>query len=161
MNKTDAVNKFIVFMIADYFLALPISAVVKVVNYPNTTTQSLKAAGLVQIGKHTLKVLDLHQKLATYAPQLLINNPFLIIIQVFQGELCAIPVTEPPNLVEIPKDSIQALPNFEGQDGLLDIVSHVAVLSEAETFTIFIIDINLVLNATFKSIAPRLISMEQ
>lgn len=160
MNNKAESGKFIVFTIAEYFLALPIFSVLKVVNYPLQGNDNLRAAGLVQIGQHTLVLLDLHQKLATsYAPPLTRNSPFLVVTQVVQGELCAIPVDEPPNLVELPKDTIQTLPKSYHQNGLLDLVSHVAVFShEEETFTIFLLDMNRVLSATTNSSTPRLIA---
>lgn len=162
MDNKTATGKFIIFSIADYLLALPVYAVLKVINYPLTNTDSLKVAGLVRIGKHTLKLLDLNQKLTTiHASQSHRNSPFLLIVQV-QGELGAIPVDEPPNLAEISRDSIQSLPTSAHQAGLLDIVSHTAVLSDAEnTFTIFILDLNQVMNITHTNIPPRLIAVEQ
>ena len=162
MNNEPEAGKFIVFIIADYLLALPMVTVLKVVNSPLVSSGNLRAAGLVQIGHHTIMVLDLHQKLATtYATQVTRNSPFLVITQV-QGELCGIPVDEPPNLVELPRDSIRALPKSYNQVGLMDMVSHVAVLSQEEkTLNIFIVDINRALGATTNSNTPRLIAAEQ
>ena len=162
MNNEPEAGKFIVFMIADYLLALPMSAVLKVVNSPHGSNGNLRAAGLVQIGHHTIMLLDLQQKFTTsYAPQVTRNSPFLVITQV-QGELCGIPVDEPPNLVELPRDSIRALPKSYNQVGLMDMVSHVAVLSQEEkTFTIFIVDINRAVGVTTNSTTPRLINAEK
>ena len=160
MKNDFEAGKFIVFMIADYLLALPIAAVLKVVNCPPVNNGVPRAAGLVQMGHHMLVILDLHQKLATsYSSELTRNSPFLVVTQVLQGQLCGIPVDEPPNLVELPRDSLRALPESYDRVGPLDMVSHVAVLSqEDKTFTIFILDINRVLSATTSSTNPRLIA---
>lgn len=160
MDNEASASKFIVFTIADHLLALPIATVLKVVNCPPANNGDPSTTGLIQIGHHTLVVLDLHQKLAnSYAPKLTRKNPFLVITQVLQGELYAIPVDEPPNLVELTRDSLRASPKSSHQYGLLDIVSHIAVLSEEEkSFTIFILDINRTLSAITNSTTPRLIS---
>lgn len=72
-----------------------------------------------------------------------IHTPFLIIAQLQQGQLCAIPLESPPNLVELSRDSIQALPESCTYNDLLKAVSYGAVISDQEnTFTIFILDIN-------------------
>lgn len=143
MNNATAAGKFIVFKIADYFFALPISIVLKAINYPQLNNKDLNTTGLVQIGSHTLALLDLHQLLGDRTPHLDRNTPFLLIVQVVEGELCAIPVDEPPNLVELPNDSIRALPRSYDRNNLLDLVSYGAILSEeGKTFTIFLLDIN-------------------
>lgn len=142
MNNATATGKFIVFKIADYFFALPISIVVKAINYPQNN-RDLNSTGLVQIGSHTLALLDLHQLLGDRTSHLDRNTPFLLIVQVVEGELCAIPVDEPPNLVELSRDSIRALPQSYHHNNLLDLVSYGAILSESgKTFTIFFLDIN-------------------
>jgi chemotaxis signal transduction protein len=53
--------KLIAFSIADYCFALPMEQVLRVVNYPDQASNSLQSLGLVQIGRHLVKVLDLHQ----------------------------------------------------------------------------------------------------
>lgn len=44
INNSNQAGKFVVFNIADYFLAVPISVVLKVVNYPqiNNNSNSIK-----------------------------------------------------------------------------------------------------------------------
>lgn len=144
MNNVAVVDKLIVFKIADYFLALPISNVLKVMNYPPGNNEDLKAVGIVHIGRRAIALWDLHQilagsdRLGSDA-----SRPFLLIAQVFQKELCAIPVEEPPNLVELPRNSLQVLPQSFHQDKMRYLVSHVAVVPEGEkTFTIFLLDLN-------------------
>lgn len=80
---------------------------------------------------------------SNHIPQVNIHTPFLLIVQLHQGQLCAIPLESPPNLVELSRDSIQALPNSFADNDLLKAVSYGAVVSDQEnTFTIFILDIN-------------------
>ena len=165
MSNEPEVGKFIVFMIADYLVGLPMSTVLKVVNCPPELNGNLRAAGLIQMGQYPIAILDLHQKFTnSYVPQLNKNSPFLVITQIVRGELCGIPVDETPNIVELSSNSIQPLPKSYHQIGSLnlDIFSHVAVLSEEEkTFTIFLLDINRVLSGATKSNSPRLITAEE
>lgn len=144
MKNSAKVDKLIVFKIADYFLALPLTAVLKVINYPPANNGDIKAPGIIQIGRHAIALWDLHQILAgSDRPQTIEIRPFLLIAQVLPGELCAIPVEEPPNLVELPKHSLRTLPQSFHHNQLRYLVSHVAIISEAEkTFTIFILDLN-------------------
>ena len=143
MDNSTETGKFIVFKIADYLLALPIANVLKVINYPPGNNRDLNTAGLVQIGSHAIALLDLHQLLGERTSDVTWNAPFLLIAQVHQKELCAIPVDEPPNLVELSKDSIRALPHSYHHNALLDFVSYGAILSDSgKTFTIFLLDIN-------------------
>lgn len=158
MSDSAAVGKFIVCQIADSLLALPIATVLKVINCPSPESGDTNNTGLIHIGRHTVTLLDLHQRLAYGCPQQ--NSPFLVIVQL-TNELWAIPVDEPPNLVELPRDSIRALPQSYRHHGWQDIASYVAVISEAEkTLTIFLLDINRIVNHASNRSTPRLITVE-
>lgn len=137
-NDDSKVGKFIVLKIADYLLALPISNVLKVVNCSAVADKGLRTLGVVQIGHHMIKILDLH------LPELSDNQPFLVITRNLEGELWGIGVDEPPNLLEFPLEMMRSLPSSERQGkGLLEMVSHAAILSEGEvTATIFLLDLN-------------------
>jgi len=139
---TTKIDKFIVFKIADYLLALPMSDVLKVVNFPPGSNH-LGAMGLVQLGRHTIRVLDLHQQLSSGEVSSVANNlPFLIIIRHSQGELCGIAVDDTPNLMEFPLELMRSVPQSFGQSSILEMVSHTLVLSEEEvTTTIFLLDV--------------------
>jgi len=162
MYKESNVGKFIVFQIADYFFALPIQDVLKVLNCPSEVRGNLRSMGLVQMGRHLIRVWDWHEELASLgSPQpLLVNSnatelvptgifptppvkqTFLVITRDYQRDLCGIAVDEPPNLVELPLELTQRLPESQHQSGVFEMVSHAAVLSsEALTTTIFILDV--------------------
>ncbi len=143
---TTKVDKFIVFKIDDYLLALPMSDVLKVVKFPPSS--NLGTMGLVQLGRHTIRVLDLHQQLSSADVSPLANNPpFLVIIRNPQGELCAIAVDNTPNLIELPLEMMRSLPQSSSQSSILEMVSHAAVLSEKEvTTTILLLDVKRLLS---------------
>jgi purine-binding chemotaxis protein CheW len=152
MNTVLNMDKFIVFKIAEYLLALPISHVLKVVNFSSVVNQGLNLMGVVHLGTHTIQILDLHEQLAgrhDFSPRqdLPSNQQFLVITRTSQGELCGIVVNEPPNLVEIDREMIRSLPHSSNQKSALECVSHAAVITEeGVTTTIFLLDVERSLN---------------
>jgi len=155
MHDESKVGKFIVFKITDYLLALPINDVLKVVNCSSAASKGLKTMGVVQLGRHMIRVLDLHEELGGRPElpptrglsQLPADQPFLVITRGPQGELCGIAVDEPPNLVELPLELMQILPHSAHQSSVFKMVSHAAVLSQEDvTTTIFVLDMKRVQN---------------
>jgi len=156
MYEESETEKFIVFRVTDYLLALPIGEVLKVVNYSSTTIdKGLKTMGLIQLGKHTIRMLNLQERLSSDSSlPLPADQAFLVITRTLQGELLGISVKEPPNLMELPLETIHLLPPSESQSGIFDLASHGAVVSEAQaTTTIFLLDLQRVLN---NSLQPSL-----
>ena len=151
MYDDSKVGKFIVFKIADYHLALPMSDVIKVVNCSPMVSSGLKTMGVIQLGHHMIRVLDLHEQLSSGGSDDLPNDPpFLVIIRGSGGELCGIPVEKPPNLVELPLEMMRSFPKSDQYDKpALNLVSHAAVVSQENvTTTIFLLDVKQVLNST-------------
>lgn len=143
MQNESTVGKFIVFQIGSYLLALPINEVLKVIDCSSMANKELRTMGVVRLGHHTIRILDLHQQLSSSdLPPLPNDQPFLVVTRDSQGELCGIPVEEPPNLVELPLEVMRSLPKSERQSGVLNLVSHAAVVSQNEaTTTIFLVDL--------------------
>lgn len=144
MDDESQIGKFIVFKIADYLLALPISDVLKVVNFSPANSKKLTTMGLVQIGKYMIKVLDLHEHLGLDGLHHSVDNPsFMVVTHDSQGELYAISVDEPPDIVELPLLTIRSLPKSHSHSKpMIQMVSHVAVLPQKEDIkTIFLLDL--------------------
>jgi purine-binding chemotaxis protein CheW len=165
MQDEIKVAKFIVFKIGEYLLALPISEVLKVVKCSTVANTGLRMMGLVQLGRHTIRVLELHQYLNVETPNFTslpssnLAQPFLVITRDPQGELCGIGVEEAPDLIEIPLETMQSLPKPDRHSkGVLEIASHAAVLSQKDgTTTIFLLDLKRFLNnAVADSYPPAL-----
>ncbi len=150
MHDESNVGKFIVFKITDYLLALPISDVLKIVNCSPAIGKGLRKMGVVQLGRHMIKVLDLDRHFNSGdVPQFPDNKPFLVIARGPQGELCGIAVDQPPNLVELPLELMRSLPKSDGQFPGLEMVTHAAVVSQQDvTTTIFLLDVKRFLNTT-------------
>jgi purine-binding chemotaxis protein CheW len=142
MQDEPNIEKFIVFTIADYLLGLPISDVLKVVSCSLTDNRNLRTMGIVQLGQYMVKVLDFHQSLRSgNLTDLPGEQSFLVITRDGEGELCGILVDEPPNLMELPQQSLRSIPQSHHQSSLSQMVSHAAVVSAKEgTMTILLLD---------------------
>ncbi|MGB7439438.1 MAG: chemotaxis protein CheW [Coleofasciculaceae cyanobacterium] len=160
MDNELETEKFIVLKITDYLLALPVKEVVKVVNCSFQNDQGLRKMGLVQLGRHTIRVLDLSEKLSSDdRTQVATNQPFLVVSCTSKGELWGIPVEEPPNLVEIIPENVRTLPQSENQSVLLELVSNVAIYPhEASGRTIFLLDVERIAKALDDSSSSLMLS---
>jgi chemotaxis signal transduction protein len=157
MHDESKVGKFIVFKIKDYFLALPIGDVLKVVNCPPISSSGLRPMGVVQLGRHMIRVLNLPEQLSGGGLSELPNNQsFLVITRDQDAELWGIVVNEPPNLLELPLEMMQSLPKSNRHSKLLlDIVSHAAVVSQDEVkTTVFLLDVTQLSNTAINDSRP-------
>lgn len=136
-------EKFIVFRIGDCLMALPISDVLKVVNCPVGDNSGLRSMGLLQLGRHTIRVFDWREELgAKSLSDFGDRKSFLLITRTSIGELYGIVVDEPPNLVELPLDLMRNIPQSENRAGVFNLVRYAAVVSYQEmTTTIFLLDL--------------------
>ncbi|NJP08750.1 MAG: chemotaxis protein CheW [Leptolyngbyaceae cyanobacterium RU_5_1] len=150
MYNESNTEPFIAFRIANYLFALPIKDVLQVVNCPPQTSHELNQVGLIQLGYHMIKVVDLHQQCTSGDfSQVPGSQPFLVITQDLQGTFCGILIYEPPDLIEVSPETLRSLPQSERQFGVLKIATHAAVLSWKEvTTTIFLLDMQQVLTVT-------------
>lgn len=147
MNDESTMGKFIVFKIADYYWALPISDVLKVVNSSTLIDKELRTMGIVQLGPHIIKIVDLQPLPSGNLSQLSNTRSFLVITRNSQGELCGIAVEEPPNLIELPLEMIRSLPKSDSYSQCFDLVSHAIVLPQEQgSITIFLLDMRRLVN---------------
>ena len=150
MKAKSDVQRLIVFKVLEYYWALPIDSVLRIVNCCLDDNRELIRMGVIQIGRHVIRALDLHQRLgAETPPQVLAKPPFLVITRSAERELCGIPVDEPPDLMDITVEMLRSLPASGPQFGLLDIACGVVISAEEQNpKTIFLLDINRALSAS-------------
>jgi purine-binding chemotaxis protein CheW len=121
----------------------------------------LKTMGVVQLGHHIIRVLDLHDYFSDHRqnfssqevrnlPAKSTNHTFLVITRDQEGELCGIAVDEPPEIVKIPQQMVRSLPKSNiYSKNILNIATHAAILSqEDDTKTIFVLNLKQALNTT-------------
>lgn len=145
-NNTNTVEamRIIVFTIGNVKLALPIEAVVKVVNQAAVYGNSLEGVGIAQVGDREVTVIDMQQQLFRSS---LLNEAsqarYLIVVQNTEGELFGIPVALVPTLMQVPFSSIRVLPNSYRHAEILRSATHVCHVPQEETpLTIFLLDVN-------------------
>ena len=133
-HLTSEVNllKVLVFEMANYFFALPINVVFKVINCPPVTENEDGSLGIADFEGQTITVINLAQKLSRNLATQHIQKRFLILSQTSQGELCGIPLDQSPALIELPMDNIRPLPLSARQVKPLSIATHVAILPKPE-----------------------------
>jgi chemotaxis signal transduction protein len=153
MAKVAKTNvKVIVFTIAGYRLALPMEAVLRVVNCPSEVSDRAQKVELIHLGQTAITVLNLHTHLSLkQVKPVAAKNSFLVAAKA-GTELCAIRVDTPPDLIELDPTTIRQLPSPYQQGHPLSIASRVAVLPQGKaTLAIFILDMKRVMDAIVKA----------
>lgn len=140
--------KAISFAIAGYRLALPMEAVLRVVNCPFKLRDSSSTMELIHLGSHAIAVLNLHPHLALkQANPVSSHQQFLVVARSAQDDYCAIRVDTPPDLVDLPLNMIRKLPEPYRNGHPLNIASRVAVLPQGKaTLAIFLLDMQRVMD---------------
>ncbi len=148
-SKTETI-KAIVFNIAGHLLALPVSAVFKVIRSSMFICSDLGNRKLIHVEEQALPILDLHQFLTRVQPHrqddyknqfLSTREQFLVLTHLRKGNLTAIPVDEPPSLIELPLGSIYILPQSY-KEKINSIANHVVVCPyENSTLNIMLLDL--------------------
>ncbi|MBZ8183271.1 chemotaxis protein CheW [Oscillatoria salina] len=134
--------KVIVFTIDSYWLALPITNVLKIINTPPLVNAKQNHLSLVHIGDRVLTILNLQQMLNLSNPEAGKIGKFLLILQLTTSEIAGIPLDEPPSLLELPLAEIRPIPESYRQSTSLKIASHVALVSQEETTQeVFLLDL--------------------
>jgi chemotaxis signal transduction protein len=136
LNQTLQV---LTFKLGDDLVAVPTSSVVKVMNRP--PDRQANPLGLLYIGQAAIRLLNLRSS----SSEML--EPILIILQIRPGEFHAIPVADPPNLLDLPVANLQPLSPAQKSSDLLSITSHVARITQAEaTSIVLLLDLNQILD---------------
>jgi purine-binding chemotaxis protein CheW len=139
LNEPESI-KLIVFSIANYQFALPIHQVLRVVNYP-TIDHTLQTAGLVQLGRHFVKVLDLYPFLKVDRSIQLDEPPlFLLILANSHGEFYGIGINQPPDVMECTAAQIQRLPKSHALTHSIEQVSYAVIPGETGGSPLFLLN---------------------
>jgi len=132
-------TKIILFKIADYWFALPVAAVLKVVRFPPEFRTTLNQVGLARAGDRVICLLDLHQQFNVAATR---STPFLILVQLSQHHIGGIPVEKPPTLLDISPSAVQLLPPSDRPATPLALAKYVALVTSQEPpLEVFLLDL--------------------
>ena len=148
--------KAIVINIAGHLLALPVSAVFKVIRSSFVYSSNLGENRLIHIEEQTLPLIDLYPLLEEVKPSNDSNffdltseeEKFLVLAKSEAGKLVAIVVDEPPSLMDLPLSQIYTLPPSQ-QQSLGNIASHIAIVPHQNAhLTVMLLDIQQALTTT-------------
>lgn len=125
----------------DYLCALPVEAVVKAISCPPINWAVNSGIGMTDVGSENVTVVNLRQHFirinsenypAKNSLALANSEDFLILLKTPTNELCGIPVSKPPTLIDIPLSTIVPVPLSYREVAGLSWVSHMAILSDEE-----------------------------
>ncbi|MGD1952719.1 MAG: chemotaxis protein CheW [Leptolyngbyaceae cyanobacterium] len=142
--KTPEIGKFITFEVAGYWFVLPVTAILKIVNCPPPSQGGTIDIGLVQLGSHTIRLLNLHRELSYTAKVKTApsgNAPFLVVVQDPQKELWGITLNAPPDLVELPLTLFKPVALETPFDHKTNWISHMAIESGSDR-TLLLLDVH-------------------
>ncbi|ESA32712.1 chemotaxis signal transduction protein [Leptolyngbya sp. Heron Island J] len=142
-TPTAETGKFIIFDVADYWFLLPVTAILRIVNCPPATQGGTVGIGLVQLGSHTIRLVNLYQEVGhVSAPD---YAPFLVVVRNPQKELWGIALEQPPDLIELPLTIFKPVALETPFDHKTNWISHMAIVSEKESDrTLLLLDVHAV-----------------
>lgn len=148
MEISQTKKRFVVLKARDYLLAVSLETVIKVITCPTHLRKTLYESGLAQIGQRTLAILNPYQALNLDRGRDESFGKFLLIVKNDRDDLYGIPLGEPPNIIDIETDQIQAATELHFPSQWLSWIDKVAVLPDADaSVVILIFDINRALPA--------------
>lgn len=142
-NIPSQVTKSITFNIAGYWFALPMASVLKIVNCPPADQGGIVDLGMVQLGSHTIQLLDLHRTFGL-GRNAIRPTPtlFLLVLRNAQNELWGIALDAPPDLIDLPNTAVQSASTDARFTPKKPWISHIAILSEQDiTRTLLLLDL--------------------
>lgn len=138
-NESTELLRLVVFNVADYWLGMPISSVIKVIPCPPMVSNNNQGISMIRIGHHSITVVDLYFR---FNKQTIPDPQFLILTFTSRREVFAIPTDRVPGMVEVPLESIVPLPPSYRQVDALGLASHIAVVEqEEEVFSIYLLEV--------------------
>jgi purine-binding chemotaxis protein CheW len=137
-STTQEGLRAIIFAVMDYWFALPIEAVLKIVPYPSINNLIKDGISIIDWENQTVTVVDLRYKLGHLEQKGEIEKTcglqrFLVMIMTQAGEICGLLVEQSPNLIDIPYHAIRPVPPSYRQVTQLNFVRQMAVLPGTES----------------------------
>ncbi|MGB3299476.1 MAG: chemotaxis protein CheW [Phormidesmis sp.] len=148
-DSAAEVTQYITFKLADYLLALPTQQILKIVATPSPEAGGLVEIGLVQLGQHSIQVLDLFKLLGLKetAKAAIQNPPFLVVFQNSLQDLWGIALLEPPDLMSVPDYALKPVPPEKRLTRMLRWVSHVVTYDlNSSRHTLLLLDLPAILH---------------
>jgi chemotaxis signal transduction protein len=112
--------------VPENLFALPLEAIVKIMPCPDQLGSFKRGVSIVELEGRTVTVIDLCYRLAPERPANVLDRKFLMLVQTHSEDLCAIPVANFPELIELPVTSVRPIPAVYRQVNDIRFASHMA-----------------------------------
>lgn len=132
-------QKYITFPLANYWCVVPVAEILKIVNCPSFEQGGVVELGVVQLGPHTIQLLDLYQ-LFEGATRTKTSTPStcLIVLQAKNKALWGILLETLPDLIELLPTDLKPVSLDEHFTTHSPWISHVGVLSKSDDSRTFL-----------------------
>lgn len=124
-------TKAMVFRVLNYYFALPLEAIIKIIPCPEITSPIRNGLGLVEWDRQTITTIDLADKLQTDQLKAIASEKlhrFLILTQTTSAQLCGFLIEQSPILIDIPGNSIRSVPLSYRQVADLSVIKQMAIV---------------------------------
>jgi hypothetical protein len=140
---TTDICKAIAFSVSGYWLALPLASVIRVLPMPESATVGIGEHDFIQIDGYAAMLLDLHPVFSSLRyGRTDTKSQFMAIARLEGSTICAIPIDEPPTLLDICLTEVWVLP-LTYRQRLDRISNHMVNVSQNGTnMTIFLLDLH-------------------
>ncbi len=116
--------------VADYLLALPVAAVIKVIKCPDQLSNFNRGISMISVDGQMITVVDLCYRMRPERSTTTADRQFLMLVQTHTAEPFAIPVASFPVLLHLPVTSAQPIPAAYRQVNNIGFASHMAIMEQ-------------------------------
>jgi hypothetical protein len=142
LSSSDSSNDYLPVMVfpicqppesgADYLFALPVEAVVKVMQCPANLGSFNQGISMISVNNQMITVVDLCHRLMPERVMTAADRQFLMLVQTHFAEPFAIPVANFPLLLNLPVTSAQPIPAAYRQVNSIGFASHMAIVEQED-----------------------------
>lgn len=116
--------------VSDYLFALPVEAVIKVMECPANLAGFNQGISMISIANQMITVVDLCYRLMPERTVIPADRRFLMLVQTHSAEPFAIPVANFPVLLHLPVTAAQSIPAAYRQVNSIGFASHMATIDQ-------------------------------
>lgn len=127
-DPSPDLKKYISFQVASYWYVIPVTEILKVVNCPPPSQGGVVGLGVVQLGPHTIQLLDLEQIFGGDATTRATLKSTLVVLQHQGNTLWGIALGTAPDLVELPSAALKPVTLADHGTSQNPWISHVGVI---------------------------------
>ena len=132
-------SKYVTFQVASYWYVIPVTEILKIVNCPPPSQGGMVGLGLVQLGPHTIQLVDLNQIFEHELTNTVSITPsFLIVLHQQENTLWGIALDTPPDLIELSSNDLKPVSLAEHSAPQSPWITHVGVVNKQNSEQAFL-----------------------